>query len=128
MASKLPNMRLTSIASHRTFSSLATRSSTTNTILKSRPSNPLHSSRSQAFLPRPLLQQAFRRSYADAPKVELSPKPKKRFRFFRNLWRVTYLSVLFSVGYTGYLIWDLRNPAEQVDPDPTKKTLVVLGT
>lgn len=122
-------MRLTTIASHRTFSSLATRSSTTNTLLKARPSTSLPRQRPQALLPRPLLQQAFRRTYADAPKVELSPtpKPKKRFRFFRNLWRVTYLSVLFSVGYTGYLIWDLRNPAEQVDPDPTKKTLVVLG-
>ncbi|ETN45131.1 uncharacterized protein HMPREF1541_10008 [Cyphellophora europaea CBS 101466] len=108
------------IASRRTLSSLA-------------------SSRSSALLPRPRLtlprsklQQSFRRTYADgpAPEATLSPaaKPKKRFRFLRWMWRITYLSVIASAGYVGYQIWYLRNPAEQFEPDPKKKTIVILGT
>lgn len=69
---------------------------------------------------------AFRRAYADeAPK----PKPKigKIRRTLRWTWRITYLSVGALVGYTCYVIYDDRNPLEQVQPDPSKKTLVVLG-
>lgn len=81
------------------------------------------------------LLQPFRRAYVDtttttqAPQVTLSPtpKPKKRFRIFRFLWRLTYLSVLAGVAWLGYSIWYLRNPAVQFDPDPSKKTLVILG-
>ena len=82
-----------------------------------------------AILPRSQLQRTFRRSYADAPEARLSPtpKPKKRFRFLRFLWRLTYLSTLGFAGYVGYQIWYLRNPSEQFEPDPKKKTLVVLG-
>ena len=139
MAGKLP-LRLTNIASHstaRSFSCLArtapatgTRSiATTASSLRLRPSTLI--SKQSALLPRPtLLQQSCRRSFADqAPKVELSPtpKPKKRFRFFRLLWRITYLSSAAFVGWIGWSIWQLRNPAEQFEPDPNKKTLVVLG-
>jgi NADH:ubiquinone reductase (non-electrogenic) len=75
------------------------------------------------------LQQSFRRTYADAPKVELSPepKPRRRFRIFRWTWRLTYLSVLAGLGYVSYQVYDLRHPSDQVDPDPSKKTLVILG-
>lgn len=38
-----------------------------------------------------------------------------------------YLSVLGYSGYLVYQIWDLRNPADQVEPDPSKKNLVILG-
>ncbi|ETI21694.1 hypothetical protein G647_08041 [Cladophialophora carrionii CBS 160.54] len=83
-----------------------------------------------SLLPRPLVSQSFRRSYADAPKVELSPepKPRRRFRFLRWTWRLTYLSVLASLGYIGYQVYDLHHPPDQSDPDPSKKTLVILGT
>ncbi|OAG44448.1 hypothetical protein AYO21_01444 [Fonsecaea monophora] len=78
----------------------------------------------------PLIQQTFRRNYADAPQVQLSPepKPKRRFRFFLWTWRLTYLSVLAALGYTAYQVYEGRNPKEQADPDPSKKTLVILGT
>jgi NADH:ubiquinone reductase (non-electrogenic) len=67
---------------------------------------------------------AFRRAYADeAPK----PKPGRLRRTFRWIWRLTYISVGGAIAYTGYLIYVDRHPGEQVEQDPTKKTLVVLG-
>lgn len=104
------------IASTRALSSLASKRSAALLPLRSKP------------LPRSQLQQSFRRSYADAPEAKLSPaKPKKRFRILRWLWRLTYLSALGFAGWVGYQIWYLRNPSEQFEPDPKKKTLVVLG-
>jgi hypothetical protein len=40
---------------------------------------------------------------------------------------LTYLSVLAGLGYVSYQVYDLRHPSDQVDPDPSKKTLVILG-
>lgn len=74
--------------------------------------------------PRAPLQQAFRRSYADS----VSPITKRRGRgFFRWTWRLTYLSAIGGIGYLGYTIYLLRTPHEQYNPDPSKKTLVILG-
>ena len=74
--------------------------------------------------PRSSLQQSFRRSYADI-------KPQKYFRrsrvTLRWLWRVVYLGAIGGVGYLGYTIYLLRTPSEQLEADPTKKTLVILG-
>ncbi|UKZ53288.1 hypothetical protein TrVGV298_007080 [Trichoderma virens] len=68
---------------------------------------------------------AFRRAYADeAPK----PKPGKLRRTFRWAWRLTYLSAIGLVGFTAYNIYEDRHPDEQYEPDPNKKTLVILGT
>lgn len=70
------------------------------------------------------LRLSFRRSYADAA----APKPKKGgFRTLRWLWRATYVSTLAGLGYIAYGIVENRNPADQPPPDPSKKTLVVLG-
>ena len=69
-----------------------------------------------------LALQAFRRGYADV----VPPKPKRR-RYFRWIWRLTYLSAFGGVGWIIYNTWQSRHPAEQFDPDPDKKTLVVLG-
>lgn len=67
---------------------------------------------------------AFRRAYADeAPK----PKPGKIRRTLRWAWRATYISLGGTIAYTCYLVYQDRNPEKQFDPDPTKKTLVVLG-
>ncbi|KAL4888708.1 hypothetical protein BDV59DRAFT_196208 [Aspergillus ambiguus] len=71
-------------------------------------------------------QRVARRSYADA--AAPSPKPKKRFRFLRWTWRLTWLSGLGMVGALAYSIYDQRHPLEQFEPDPNKKTLVILGT
>lgn len=73
---------------------------------------------------------AFRRCYADeAPKSKpkSKSKPGKLRRTLRWTWRFTYLSVLGLTGYGIYAIYDDRHPEDQFQPDPTKKTLVILG-
>jgi len=81
------------------------------------------------FVHRRAFQLSFRRGFADAPTTNLppTPKPKKRFRFFRFLWRVTYLSLIGGVLYVSYLVYDLQHPSDQFEPDPKKKSLVILG-
>ncbi|EOO02766.1 putative external nadh-ubiquinone oxidoreductase mitochondrial precursor protein [Phaeoacremonium minimum UCRPA7] len=39
-----------------------------------------------------------------------------------------YLSVLGGIAWVGYGVYQDRHPLPQSDPDPTKKTLVILGT
>ena len=76
-----------------------------------------------------LTKQPLRLYANNAPEAILSPapKPKKRWGFFRTAWRITWISSLLATGYFVYTIIDINSPAEQVDPDPSKKTLVVLG-
>jgi NADH:ubiquinone reductase (non-electrogenic) len=108
-----------SLLSQRSLSSLSTLRQTPR-LRTARPSS----------ISSPQLQLSFRRAYADAPptvKLSPTPKPKKRFRFFRFLWRATYLSVLGGLAYLTYTIYDAKHPADQIDPDPSKKTLVILG-
>lgn len=38
-----------------------------------------------------------------------------------------YLSALGGIGWLSYSIYQLRTPNEQFEPDPSKKTLVILG-
>lgn len=127
MASKL-SLRVKPVS----FSIASRRATSSRAISTCRRPTPSIAPRQSPFLPRPLLQQSFRRAYAEnaVPQAQLSPnpiKPQKRFRVFRFLWRVTYLSAFAGLGYLSYTIWDGRNPNEQFDPDPHKKTLVVLG-
>lgn len=89
---------------------------------------------SQAIRPKPIrsnglsIARSARRGYADAaPTPSPAPKPKKRFRTLRWAWRLTWLSALGLTGAMVYSIYELRHPEEQYEPDPTKKTLVVLG-
>ncbi|KAI9501849.1 hypothetical protein BX070DRAFT_227433 [Coemansia spiralis] len=53
---------------------------------------------------------------------------KKRMPRLRKLKRFVYGSALVGLTYTGWLMYRNRNPAEQLPFDPTKKTLVLLGT
>ncbi|CAH0018202.1 unnamed protein product [Clonostachys rhizophaga] len=70
---------------------------------------------------------AFRRAYAsEAPKPK--PRPGKIRRTLRWTWRLTYLTFGGLLGYTAWVIYEDRHPQDQVKPDPSKKTLVVLGT
>lgn len=69
------------------------------------------------------LQQNFRRTYAD---VAPAKKPR-RFRLFRFLWRLTYLTAIGGTAYLAYGVYDQKHPDDQFEPDPTKKNLVVLG-
>lgn len=71
-----------------------------------------------------MIQKTFRRGYATEAPVK---PPKRRFRFLTYLWRATYTTTLLGTAYLGYSIYETRYPHEQVEPDPTKKTLVILG-
>lgn len=74
------------------------------------------------------MHASFRRSYADAIKPETKVKAKRSgFRTLKWIWRATYLSALGSLGYVMYGIYETKNPPDQQAPDPSKKTLVVLG-
>ena len=70
-----------------------------------------------------------RRGYASeaAPAPAPAPKKKSRFRVLRWTWRLGYLSTIAGIVYMGYGVYQDRHPEDQVEPDPTKKTLVILG-
>ena len=70
------------------------------------------------------LQSFQRRPYAEIPPP---PSPRRRAGFFRWTWRVIYVSAIGGAAYLGYVVYQLRTPPEQFEPDPTKKTLVILG-
>ncbi len=122
MASRTTLRYPTRLTSHSLlFRSIVRRSLTTS----QRPTNPSNSSAliKPAFI-QPKLQHSFRRSYADS----LPVKAKRRGGgFFRWTWRVVYLSAIGGVGWLSYSIYQLRTPSEQFEPDPSKKTLVILG-
>jgi len=99
------------------LSSVSRRSIATSQALRA---NPLRSGQS--------VSRIARRGYADAAPTPLpAPKPKKRFRALRWAWRLTWLSGLGLTGALAYSIYELRHPVEQAEPDPEKKTLVILG-
>lgn len=85
--------------------------------------------RSNGFLQQQSFQRAAaRRTYADAaPAPTPTPKPKKKFRFLRWAWRLTWLTGVGLTGMLAYSIYELRHPIDQIEPDPSKKTLVILG-
>jgi NADH:ubiquinone reductase (non-electrogenic) len=73
------------------------------------------------------------RTYADKIVTPAAPEapPKKSGKVrttLRWVWRLTYLSVLGTFAWIGYSIYLDRNPGPQFEPDPTKKTLVILGS
>ena len=41
---------------------------------------------------------------------------------------MTYISLIAGAGFATYKIWSQRHPTEQPAPDPSKKTLVILGS
>ncbi|KAK2745245.1 NADH:ubiquinone oxidoreductase [Myotisia sp. PD_48] len=79
--------------------------------------------RSPSVVAKPLI-----RGYADAAAPTPTPIPKKRFRFFRWSYRLLLLSLIGGTGWVGYTVYQDRNPAEQHQPHPDRKTLVILGT
>ncbi|KKA29086.1 hypothetical protein TD95_005235 [Thielaviopsis punctulata] len=65
------------------------------------------------------------RAYSD----KAAPKSTSKVRKYLGwTWRTIYLSTLAGLGFTAWVIYDDRNPAPQKPIDPSKKTLVVLGT
>lgn len=113
--------RITSQISASHFTSAARRNLATF-----QPSTGLRNScaRIKSTASRSPLQQSCRRSYADA----LPPKVvRRRGGFFTWAWRLTYLSAIVGTGYLSWVIYELRTPPEQLEVDPSKKTLVILG-
>ncbi|KAK3399286.1 hypothetical protein B0T20DRAFT_196662 [Sordaria brevicollis] len=74
--------------------------------------------------------QQIRRAHTETPAPALPepPKERRRFRKLRWLWRAPLLASLAGIAYVGWGVYEERNPGPQVEPDPSKKTLVVLGT
>lgn len=123
-----PAMRPLASANLLAYISLAGR----RTFATSRPS--IVASRARGA-PRPAfyktaLRQSIRRaSTEDVAKPETVAKAKNGgFGILRWMWRLTYLSALGGIAYLGYGIYIMRHPADQPNPDPSKKTLVILGT
>jgi NADH:ubiquinone reductase (non-electrogenic) len=78
----------------------------------------------RAALDKTGLRQSFRRAYADVAPAKKKPR---RFRVLRWFWRLSYLSAIGGAGYLAYGIYELRHPDNQLEPDPNKKNLVILG-
>ncbi|AEO69154.1 d2d3bdd6-c68d-4bef-9399-5ef3a61d829d [Thermothielavioides terrestris] len=71
----------------------------------------------------------FRRGYSSETPAPAPPPRMSRFRRrLRWTWRLGYLSAIAGIAYIGYGVYKDRHPEPQVDPDPSKKTLVILGT
>ncbi|KAL2005489.1 hypothetical protein VTN00DRAFT_2700 [Thermoascus crustaceus] len=104
------------------LASLSRRSLTSSRSQVLRAAQPLRAS----ALSRQSFQRSFRRTYADASSE--ARKPGKAVRALKWLWRLTWLSGLGLTGALGYSIYEQRHPVEQFQPDPSKKTLVILGT
>ncbi|CAZ85845.1 unnamed protein product [Tuber melanosporum] len=79
----------------------------------------------QGFKPEPT--QSFRRGFASDATIP-RPKPRKRFRTLRIAWRLTLGLTFLGTGWLAYSIYETRFPREQIEPDPAKKTLVILGS
>ncbi|KAL7268867.1 NADH:ubiquinone oxidoreductase, partial [Rhizina undulata] len=77
---------------------------------------------------RQAVQAAFRRNYASAPESQLGKTPRKGFRWLRYIWRATWVSMMLGGSVLAYSIYKTRFPPDQIQPDPSKKTLVILGT
>jgi len=83
--------------------------------------------RATVQIPRQRTQQAFRRSYAEVSPETQRVVKKRSWGFLKWTWRLTYISAIAGTIYMGYGIYQGRTPNEQFEPDPSKKTLVVLG-
>lgn len=84
----------------------------------------------QAFRPliqRQIVQSQFKRAYASEAAAPVAKPPKSRFRFLRYAWRGTYSLAIVGTLWLAYSIYETRFPKEQIEPDPSKKTLVILG-
>ncbi|PWN52125.1 FAD/NAD(P)-binding domain-containing protein [Violaceomyces palustris] len=73
----------------------------------------------------------FRNTAPEEKIVAATPTPangRKPRSFFRSLKRATYTIILAGVGTFAYYAYEGRHPPEQLPQDPSKKTVVVLGS
>ncbi|KAK2460222.1 hypothetical protein APHAL10511_007757 [Amanita phalloides] len=65
----------------------------------------------------------------NAPSSTLTTVTKSKWRsFLQFLGRATLITILGSAGTFYYVTYRERHPGPQLPPDPTKKTIVVLGS
>ncbi|ORZ22903.1 pyridine nucleotide-disulfide oxidoreductase-domain-containing protein [Lobosporangium transversale] len=62
------------------------------------------------------------------PNPAPAPQPKKRWSRLRALKRIIQLGAVGAVGYASYVVYQNRHPTEQKQFDPSKRTIVLLGT
>lgn len=99
--------------------------------LASRGSRTILQRQAAAFKPsvqNQIARSSFKRAYAsEASPAPVNKAPKNRFRYFKYAWRGTYTLAIVGTVWLAYSIYETRFPKEQTEPDPTKKTLVILG-
>ncbi|KAH0602811.1 uncharacterized protein H6S33_008461 [Morchella sextelata] len=100
--------------------------------LASRGSRTILQRQAAAFKPsvqNQIARSSFKRAYAsEASPAPVNKAPKNRFRYFKYAWRGTYTLAIVGTVWLAYSIYETRFPKEQTEPDPTKKTLVILGS
>lgn len=99
--------------------------------LASRGSRTILQRQAAAFKPsiqNQIARSSFKRAYAStASPAPVNKAPKNRFRYVKYAWRGTYTLAILGTVWLAYSIYETRFPKEQTEPDPTKKTLVILG-
>ncbi|EST04775.1 Pyridine nucleotide-disulfide oxidoreductase, FAD/NAD(P)-binding domain protein [Kalmanozyma brasiliensis GHG001] len=65
---------------------------------------------------------------AQLPPPNTNGNGKKKGGFFRKLRRTFYVISIGGLGTYAYFVYQGRHPPEQLPQDPTKKTIVVLGS
>ncbi|KAI0081362.1 FAD/NAD-P-binding domain-containing protein [Panus rudis PR-1116 ss-1] len=81
--------------------------------------------------PQTLLRNQLSRRFASTESTTLTPPPRVQSRwrgFLQVVGRVTLVSILGSGALFYYVAQKDRTPGEQLPHDPTKKTLVILGS
>jgi NADH:ubiquinone reductase (non-electrogenic) len=74
------------------------------------------------------MRQASRRWESTDTKLPMPKKKPSGFKTFaRWTWRLIWIPAVGAVVYGFYGLHAMRNPNDQEPPDPSKKTLVVLG-
>ncbi|KAH8148416.1 uncharacterized protein LAJ45_07518 [Morchella importuna] len=100
--------------------------------LASRGSRAILQRQATAFKPsiqNQITRSSFKRAYAsEASPAPAKKAPKNRFRYVKYAWRGTYTLAIVGTVWLAYSIYETRFPKEQTEPDPTKKTLVILGS
>lgn len=62
------------------------------------------------------------------PKGPGGEKKKAKKGFFKRLRRITGYTSVAALATASYFVYDANHPPEQLQPDPSKKTIVVLGS
>ncbi|KAJ6160606.1 External alternative NADH-ubiquinone oxidoreductase [Penicillium chermesinum] len=77
---------------------------------------------------RSMMQLSSRRSITTAPILRARQLPQEALSCAALGLALDWMTSLGLAGVLAYSIYDLRHPVDQIEPDPSKKTLVVLGT